>query len=596
MSAQIVPSWEEISRFPEPLTEGERTLVLYLENALPDGWTVYLQPFLNGSRPDLVLFHPQVGVMIYEVKDWHLARYQVGEAPDGRPCFQVRGPADAPLAVRSPLGQVEYYRRKLIEQLLPALGEQVDRDPGVLSVVKVGLYFHQATTEEARALLAAVPHSRVTVVGHDALGAGALTTVVPDARSSSSPCWQPAWNREIRFWLQPPHNATEQGTYLELTAEQKALVRPAPGHQRLRGVAGSGKTQVLAYRAAILASQGYDVLVLTYNITLWHYLRDMIARIPVAFSWERITLNHFHGLCRDLLNDHDVEWPRGSGDEFFERELPELVGKVITRAKPSDRRYDAILIDEGQDFHLGWYQLLCLLLRPRDELLLVCDQSQNLYRRELSWIDRPMRGTKFRGPWRELRRSFRLPEKVAEAANRFSERFELEGRVSIQGSPQLSLFQRLPDPHLVWVPKVGEEWLEWIYRGYQWLTQKGHHPSDIVILLPSHRTGRECVEYFERRGVQVNHVFHRGDGRPRHKKSFWMGDGRLKMSTIHSFKGWELMNVLLYLPPRGWTDLDAMDAAVYTAITRTRENLIVLNDQPRYAAYGRTLPRSWARQ
>ena len=60
----------------------------------------------------------------------------------------------------------------------------------------------------------------------------------------------------------------------------------------------------------------------------------------------------------------------------------------------------------------------------------------------------------------------------------------------------------------------------------------------------------ECVRHFEsKKNVSVNHVFEENDEKwHRHKKAFWMGDSRLKMSTIHSFKGWEVPNVIVVIP------------------------------------------------
>ena len=74
-------------------------------------------------------------------------------------------------------------------------------------------------------------------------------------------------------------------------------IESSPGqHQRLRGVAGSGKTLVIAQRAANLASQGKKVLVVTYNITLWHFIRDHISRARFGFRWDQIefvgNINH----------------------------------------------------------------------------------------------------------------------------------------------------------------------------------------------------------------------------------------------------------------------------------------------------------------
>ena len=72
------------------------------------------------------------------------------------------------------------------------------------------------------------------------------------------------------------------------------------------------------------------------------------------------------------------------------------------------RKYDAILIDEGQDYHKSWYDTLSKFLSHNDEMLFVIDEKQNIYERENRWVD-SMNGTNFRGRWRTLNKSYRLP-------------------------------------------------------------------------------------------------------------------------------------------------------------------------------------------
>jgi ATP-dependent exoDNAse (exonuclease V) alpha subunit len=75
-----------------------------------------------------------------------------------------------------------------------------------------------------------------------------------------------------------------------------------------------------------------------------------------------------------------------------------------------------------------------------------------------------------------------------------------------------------------------------------------------------------------------------------------MGDSRLKMSTIHSFKGWELLNIVLFIPLNAPESSTKLDATIYTALTRTRENLIILNANKRYEQFGEKLPKTWNEQ
>ena len=53
------------------------------------------------------------------------------------------------------------------------------------------------------------------------------------------------------------------------------------------------------------------------------------------------------------------------------------------------------------------------------------------------------------------------------------------------------------------------------------------------------------------------------------------------MSTIHSFKGWEARNVIIITPEK-----KSIDTKLYAALTRVRENLIVINQNKRYQKFG----------
>ncbi len=72
MSLRIYPNWEQLNQLKTPLTEGELALAKFLDQNLPNRWEIYVQPYLNGDRPDIVILHPNIGMMIFEVKDWNL--------------------------------------------------------------------------------------------------------------------------------------------------------------------------------------------------------------------------------------------------------------------------------------------------------------------------------------------------------------------------------------------------------------------------------------------------------------------------------------------------------------------------------------------
>ncbi len=449
------------------------------------------------------------------------------------------------------------------------------------------------------------------VIGRDELSKDKLAQVVPDSRRSKSEYWQKDWNEKLLFWLKPPRHATEQGMRLTLIDDQKKFAKPQPGHHRVRGVAGSGKTQVLAYRAGELASQGYHVLIITFNLTLWHYIHDMVARSPFDFTWDNFTFTYFHGFCKDILNKSGEVWPIDSDDDanLFREVVPNKVLEILSRQHYEEygeqfEKYDAILIDEGQDFCAEWYSMLCKFLTSRDEVVVVCDKKQNIYGRELEWLDKRVGKRvdgrsvveKF-GDWIELKKIIRLPEQVAKLSEKFSEMYNLNQDLRVLSVERRNLFSQFQD-HVVWWYIVECHWLEKIDQAFEIIKNKAtnKHPSDTVILLPDKNKGIECVRYFvAKKKLLVNHVFEEDDDKKyhRHKKAFWMGDGGIKISTIHSFKGWEVQNVIVFIPSFIPGDEELYDRIVYTAITRSKENLIIINANERYWEFGNGIPDEW---
>ena len=623
MENRLYPNWQQLNEQNNPLTDGERALIQYLDNHLPkdpnwkkelglknyNGWLIFAQPFLNGTRPDIIIFNPNVGIVIYEVKDWNLDYYEWKKdsgltVNDGRGTYPVKSPID----------QVQHYKKKLIGQLVPNIGESIDRNKKNFGLIKTGVYFHKARTDNCREKLGAkIKNFRYfPFFGFDSLVEGRLKEIVPDVQISNSNYWDKKWNEDVLFWLIPPFHSIEQGTLLKLRGNQFKVAEPKSGHYRVRGVAGSGKTLALAYRAGKLAAQGYNVLIISFNITLWHYVKDMIARSPFAFSWGKFTFTHFHGFCKDKLNQFEQNWPKSpQRDEFneqkeFEKALEDFfkytVTKKVIEAIQGKRydKYDAILIDEGQDYHYEWYSMLDkYFLTQRDEVLIVCDKRQNIFDRELDWLDKRVTRAgleKFLENYIDLTVTFRLPKKVAIMSNEFSEIFDLNQELKvgkIEDNPVL-----LHSQHIVWINISEEEWQFYIHNSFLRLKKEGYSPSDIVILIPSHKMGKEAVQLFSDKNIEVNHVFeedHEARYHP-HKKAFWMGDSRLKMSTIHSFKGWELLNIVLFIPERAPESNKKLDAIVYTALTRTRENLIILNSNKRYNLFGNKFPKNWKDQ
>src|ERR1700749_676320 len=227
MFSRLIPSWEQIKDFKQPLTEGEAHLLKFLDATLKkdetfkenddlqkyNGWLIFVQPFLNGSRPDIIVFNPNVGVQIIEVKDWNLNSYSFEKNSLGKWDFYVTD-SKGSYPIKSPVKQVEYYKEKLTGQLIPQIGEEMDKNAQRYGLIKTSIYFHKATTEDAQEFFKhqVKNYAHFPVFGKNSLAASNLRQIVPDSYLPQSYYWTREWNREILFWLNPPFHSIEQGT------------------------------------------------------------------------------------------------------------------------------------------------------------------------------------------------------------------------------------------------------------------------------------------------------------------------------------------------------------------------------------------------
>jgi len=140
----------------------------------------------------------------------------------------------------------------------------------------------------------------------------------------------------------------------------------------IKGCAGSGKTMLALEKARRLASEGFDVLLTCYNVALAEYLSQVVP--------EGVTVMHFHGLCKELVKEAGfIVRPVKNQKELYDVVLPEMMLEAVGKTGPM---FDAIVVDEGQDFKEDWWLSLVNLLHDQDQgiLFVFYDDNQNLYR------------------------------------------------------------------------------------------------------------------------------------------------------------------------------------------------------------------------
>ena len=607
MSSRVVsPPLAALDTLPTPLTSGENLVLGFFDRLLPEAWEIYIQPHLNGLRPDFVLLHPENGIAVYEVKDWDLSAMDYFFEGDPPTLQATRNGKTFSKQAENPIEKALSYKDEIHDLYCPSLS------PGAgFGVITAGAILPRSTSARLDELFGPVyshqlSYSQTVLAGQEILEADRIESLFPLVHRDN-PSMTPEIARELRSWLVEPSVSSEQREPLPLDAEQKRLVttRTDTGYRRIKGPAGSGKSLVLAARAAELALEGKQVLVVTFNITLLNYLKDLAVRWSREGAKRDITWLNFHAwgkrVCFSTGNRSrysGLGQASEAGDEWSVR-LAHLV-KAILLENPTEPtiHYDAILADEGQDFRLSWWEALRAAVRENGEMLLVADPTQDLFATARAWTEQNMKGAGFSGPWMNLKRSYRLPDSMVPHARRFAEAYLPADELrTLPEAAQLPL--GIEKTQLRWIHVSEQQAVEACVGELLALPGRVEGAplpwADITFLAASKSVGASVVRELESRGIRVLHTFSQDKKEERRKKlRFFKGAPRVKATTIHSFRGWEGRALVVHLSDlRGPQSM----AAAYAALTRLKRNannciLSVVCAWPELASYGSTWPVS----
>lgn len=171
---------------------------------------------------------------------------------------------------------------------------------------------------------------------------------------------------------------------IQLTPEQTQLIQYLQ-HNRfaaISGCAGSGKTKILLAHARFLDNQGLRVLFLCRNPFLAARLADELQGTRVAvFAFSALvqfTLRNFQAgggmpLPRPAWVAHSSQHQTPSPQELSR------VLDILAYVDPAEgsARYDAVIVDEGQDFELNWLEVAEAFLESLDRAYFVIAFDDN---------------------------------------------------------------------------------------------------------------------------------------------------------------------------------------------------------------------------
>lgn len=614
-TTKIDPPLEVLSSLRQPLTEGERIALDFFSEHLPSDWEIYIQPHLNGLRPDFVLLSPRKGIAVYEVKDWDLSamRYFYKNVPGRAPMlFGDDGRKQFSLEKINPVARINLYREEIFNLYCPRLAKK-----GGFGLITAGLIFPFADSsaaltllEPARSFYNHVKYSKWnTVVGRDSIREKNIEKALPNAYRLDQRMSADLAD-DLRNWLVEPEFSKEQRIPLhrELDSKQREIVetRTPTGLRRIRGSAGSGKSIVLAGRAAKLAEEGKSVLLVTFNITLINYLLDYAVRLRQSGKVrQQISALNFHYWCKRIalqaghITDYHTLWQSENRARILDTSLAKATEQWLADIDPKDK-YQAILVDEGQDFRREWWSALRTALAEGGEMLLCADKTQNIYGMPQAWTDEPMHGSGMRGRWTELKNSYRLPPSLCALATRFIEEYlsDIENPRPVPAQGQIDYHTELR-----WIQARPEETIDACCDALLEITRRARPQvsfADLTLIVDNAEIGRAVVARLRQANIHCIDTFEDADedeAESRHesrrkKLAFFKGDARLKVTTLHSFKGWESRALVVQFAHASSPEALAL---VYAGITRLKRNdqgsyLTVVCNAPNLESYGREWP------
>ncbi|MFV8780910.1 NERD domain-containing protein [Microbulbifer sp. SA54] len=344
----------------------------------------------------------------------------------------------------------------------------------------------------------------------------------------------------------PIHLHVPLGSYLRddlqtinlRTNDQIFILKEMEENQRMAiaGAAGTGKTILAIEKTVMLAEAGKRVLLLCFNRPLGNYLQEKMD------GYHGVTARHFHRYCRDVAIGAGL-----NPEEFSVSELAEDL--VDNFCDAGLEEYDAVIVDEGQDFTDDWLASLEVVVRNGEDgvLYIFYDDNQRVMHTSTSYI-KSLPLAKHR-----LTRNFRNTRAIFNTAENF-----------YQGSPVRAIGPDGEKPafHVIsgdsdLKPRLAE-------RVGELVNAEDISPGDIAILF----SDRQELEAFrDSRGVRI--------GRYRASDAEHRNDDNICVDTIRRFKGLESPVIFLVAS----TDISSSYELLYVGITRAQALLEVFGQK-----------------
>ncbi|MEZ5646930.1 MAG: 3'-5' exonuclease [Burkholderiaceae bacterium] len=588
------------------MTRGERRVAERLEDKLDADYLLWYDVAVGPKHqhPDFVVMHPRRGILILEVKDFRLSTL----IQANKQTWDIHGER-GPKTIPNPLEQARQYAHQVVNALErdPQLVQPEGRHQGKLAFPwSYGVVLPNITRaqfDKAELAHAIEPHR---VVCQDEMG----EQVDPEALQSR--LWDmfphgmwgvmslPQLDR-VRWIMFPEVRVQVTGELFAQTVndedeaaelpsimrvmdlQQEQLARSlGDGHRVIHGVAGSGKTLLLGYRAEHLAkavksndaAASKPILILCYNEPLARQIARVMTAKGIA---DRVHAVHFHKWCRQQLVAYGQDLPPQNQpwDAFFEDMVQRVITGVDRRQIPSGQ-YQAVLIDEGHDFAPEWLRLVVQMVDPAtNSLLVLYDDAQSIYDRTQKSKNFSFKsvGIQAQGRTTILKINYRNTRQILQTASLVAADLLTAEDKDDDGVPLLKPVSCGRDgeaPLIVRLPTLREEVAQ-VAELLATAHREGHAWADMAILCRHHSEMDMCAEFLRKR--KLPHQLRRNSS-----SVFDPAHDSIKVMTLHVSKGLEFPVVALVgagrMPAEGEDEREEA-RLFYVGATRATQRLVI---------------------
>ena len=581
------------------MTQGERRTAERLEQKLDDDYLVWYDVPVGPkhSHPDFVVLHPRRGLLILEVKDWRLETIRTASKQTWEILAQ-----SVPKNVPNPIEQARHYAHQVVDAL--ARDSRLTNSDGKVafpwSYGVVLTHITRRQFEAAELHFAIEPHR---VICSDEM------TATVEAEDFQSRLWAmfPTLMRgvlslpqidRVRWILFPEVRVNPQiGLFPAdedasealpdimrvMDLQQEQLARSlGEGHRVIHGVAGSGKTMILSYRAEYLAKAAAGnkpILVLCYNQPLAVKLDAVMTAKGLA---AKVHVRNFHKWCRQQLVAFGQALPP-QGPDMFDQMVAGVI-RGVDRGQIPSGQYQAVLIDEGHDFEAAWLKLAAQMVdSATNSLLLLYDDAQSIYqRRRAQQFSFKSLGIQAQGRTTILKINYRNTRQILQTASMVAADLLRSEDSADDGVPlvqPVSCGRDGHEPLVIRLPSLRDEAVK-IAELLSAAHQEGYAWADMAIICRHYTEMERCAAVLRYR--QLPHEVRKGSG------TFNPLADTIKILTMHVSKGLEFPVVAVsgagHMPEEGHDEAEEA-RLFYVAATRATQRLIIpLSGSGKFAA------------